>query len=481
VLGKRRAAQAIALVLLLAVAGCGSRAKLGSPAPGQTDQGLPGVVVDGGAPGPAEPGTLPSSTATLPGFATEEPAPMAGTPSPRPTALRPAGRGWTGMEVYLGVITADDPQAASGSGLEATSVVKDISAIVGEVNRRGGVFGRRLVPLFHQSQSASLLTNSQAAAQETCTYFAQKVKVVAVVNLVAAVDTTSLRSCLRDWHLPLFGMDSVLHDDESLRDAGPYVLTQNANLSRLPAHWIARLTAQGYFDGGAKLGILSDDSPAGQRFVDRLADQAEKNGLTVVKALTYSGSSVGSVQRTFMIAGVTHVLMVPSSGAAALTFMDRAEQQGYRPRYALTSALSPDQLVRDAPVAQLQGAVGIGWNPAVDVDDAHDPGSSAGRACLAVLKRGGVTFSSSQRSAKAAGFAMCDALSIIVGGAKHSVRLDPAGLLLGVTRLGPGFPVSVAFGNGLAPLSNALASSSRDLHFDGACRCFAYSGPVRTF
>ncbi|MCW2544881.1 MAG: hypothetical protein JWM40_2433 [Frankiales bacterium] len=388
------------------------------------------------------------------------------------------------MEVYLGVVTADDPQAASGSGLDPTSVVKVISAIVGEVNHRGGVFGRRLVPLFHQSQSTGLLTNPQAAAQETCSYFTQKVKVVAVVNLVGAVDTTSFRDCLRAADLPLIGMDSALHDDQSLRDAGPHVFTQQADLSRLPAHWLARLSAQGYFDGSAKLGILSDASAAGQRFVDRLADDADGKGLTVAKALTYtagSAASLGSVQRTFMDAGVTHVLMVPASAADALTFLQRAEQQGFRPRYALSSSLGPDQLARSAPAGQLQGSVGIGWSPGLDVDDAHDSTSSAERACLAVLKRGGVTFSSGQRSAKAAGFAMCDALSITLAGAKHAVRLDPAGLLLGVTALGPGFPVSVAFGNGLTPLSRTLASSSRDLRFDPACRCFAYSGPVRTF
>jgi ABC-type branched-subunit amino acid transport system substrate-binding protein len=411
------------------------------------------------------------------------------------------GRGWDSKNVYIGVITANDIHqyvASLGYSLDPGSVEDDVNAIVKEINARGGLLGRRVVPLFHDNRTAEALANPEATAQANCTYFTQDVQVIGVVSLLANIDTRNFRECMRKQQMPIFAMDFALHDDQSLRESGPHVFTQHANLSQLAKPWIQRLQAQGYFQGWntttggpgpgpAKVGILGDDTAVGQRFIARLSAQLKASGITVAQTFTYRddvssyGSSMSAAELSFAAAGVTHVFTAPPTAAATVIFMQDAEQQRYRQRYAMSSYLTPTQLALNVPPAQLNGAVGIGWNPGIDVEDAQDPGSPAQSACLATLARSGVTFTSSQRFAKTAAWALCDAIQIPVAGAARAGKLDPDGLFSGITGLGPRFPVSTAFRNFVTPSHRTITGSARDLKFVNACTCFAYDGPVRVF
>ena len=354
------------------------------------------------------------------------------------------------------------------------------------------------MPLFHDNRTSDALANPDATGEANCTYFTQDVQVIGVVSLLANIDTANFRACMLAHHMPVFALDFALHDDQSMRESGPHLITQHANLSQLARPWVDRLVAEGYFHGwttstgqpgpgAAKVGLLGDDTAVGKRFIARMSARLHASGIEVAKTFTYSdtvssyGSSMSAAVLSFASAGVTHVLTAPPTAAATLIFMETAEQQHYRPRYGMTSYLTPTQIALNAPAAQLNGAVGIGWNPGIDVEDAQDPGSPAERSCLATMARSGITFSSSHRFAKDAAFTLCDAIEIPVAGAALSGRLDPDGLFSGITALGPRFPVAVAFSNALTPAHRAVTGSARDLRFVPSCTCFAYDGPVRPF
>lgn len=450
-----------------------------------------GAVISA-APGGTLPGPTEAAPMTTPRIA------GGGIAAP---GLSAKGRGWDAKNVYIGVITANDIHqyvGALGYSLDPGSVDDDVNAIVKEINAHGGLLGRRVVPLYHDNRTSDALANPDATGQANCDYFAQDVQVIGVVSLLANIDTANFRACMLRHRLPVFALDFALHDDQSLRESGPHLFSQHANLSQLAKPWVQRLQAQNYFQGWntttgtagpgtAKVGILGDDTAVGQRFIARLAAQLKTSGITVAQTFTYSdtvssyGSSMSAAVLSFASSGVTHVLTAPPTAAATLIFMETAEQQHFRPRYGMTSYLTPTQIALNAPAAQLMGAVGIGWNPGIDVEDAQDPGSSPERACLAVLAKSGVTFSSSQRFAKDAAFTLCDAINIPVAGAALSGRLDPDGLFRGITGLGVSFPVAVAFSNALAPTHRTVTGSARDLMFVPSCTCFAYSGPVRGF
>jgi hypothetical protein len=411
------------------------------------------------------------------------------------------GRGWDAKNVYIGVITANDLHqyvGALGYSLDPGSVDDDVNAIVKEINAHGGLLGRKVVPLFHDNKTADALANPEVVAQANCTYFAQDVQVIGVVSLLANIDTNNFRACMLKHQVPVFALDFALHDDQSLRESGTHLFTQHANLSQLAKPWVQRLQAEGYFQGWntttgqagagtAKVGILGDDTAVGQRFIARLSAQLKGSGIVVAQTFTYSdtvsnyGSSMSAAELSFATAGVTHILTAPPTAAATVIFMEDAEQQHYRPRYGMTSYLTPSQLALNVPPAQLNGAVGIGWNPGIDVQDAQDPGTPAERSCLATLARGGVSFTSSQRFAKDAAFVLCDAIQIPVAGAARAGKLDPDGLFSGITGLGSAFPVSSAFGNFMTPSHRTITGSARDLKFVNSCTCFAYDGPVRPF
>lgn len=125
-------------------------------------------------------------------------------------------------------------------------------------------------------------------------------------------------------------------------------------------------------------------------------------------------------------------------------FMIQAEQQKYRPRYAINTFMGPTSVqVAVAPAAQLKGAVGVGWSPVTDVDAAHDDFYNHARiACDAYVRKSGQDFTG-KRSAQFAAASLCDAFEILIQGAKGAGSIDPAAV--------------------------------RDLRYDTACSCFVYS------
>lgn len=173
--------------------------------------------------------------------------------------------------------------------------------------------------------------------------------------------------------------------------------------------------------------------------------------------------------------GVTHVLS--TDGGALLGFMLSADDQGYRPRYGLSSFLTPAALLEGtAPARQLVGSVGAGWSPSVDVTDARDPGDTGpGETfCKKVLAEGGQTFKG-QRLAEAVAFAFCDGLRLIADSARAGGGLTGRQVAAGMQVAGPRLQSAFGFGNGFGKGRSFLPGAVRDLAYDTGCSCFAYT------
>ncbi|MCW2571954.1 MAG: hypothetical protein JWO88_2012 [Frankiales bacterium] len=503
---------AAALCLLLSAA-CGTTVPMTSQStlPGSSGLGTSGGTTTGtGSPGGATGnatgsgtgvGTTGTSTGTTSGVAggastgvTSAGATGAatGSTSGTPCAIPATGRGWDRKNVYLGLMTAKDAEkvlAQSRINLNPGDTAGDAAAVQDAINRRGGLFCRKVVVIVHDNKSEAIQSDPNSAASENCTYFTQDRPVLGVINTVSVLDLAVLRSCLAQHKTPLFTLSTQPFDDKVQTSTAPYFYNGvSVSWTPLIPLLVQRLSVQHWFDpwnaktgspsptGKAKIGILYGTDDAGSRIGPALAAQFRAAGYQT-DTFQWSGDSDGSAA-VLHFAG-NHVTHVVSIDNFLFLFATAAAGQQYYPRYAVNT-YNGIQVLLEAntpnPARVLAGAKGFGWFPALDVDAAQGanvkgPGTAA---CLKDLAAGGQTFSG-KRFAEAVALAVCDGVNLAVLGAKAGGGLDPTSVRRGVVQLGPSFPIGGGTRSGLSQTQFGLPGELRDVSYDSSCSCFKYT------
>ena len=423
-----------------------------------------------------------------------------GRPSARPadTVAAPSTspargqRGWDDDYVYVGVTTAKDVQAAASSigasGLDAGDQEGQALAVAAELNRRGGVLGREVKVLFRDVRTIDAARNPERVGNETCTHFTQDQRVVAVFNAVPFIDRPGFRACLAKAQVLLLSASVAAVDQRAAAENAPYFVQLAAPTWDALAPLLAsRLTAQGWFGGWdtatgragtapVRVGILVPSDPVSARvaaIITAALTRAERPDVLTFAYL--KGGEMGPAVLRFAGSGVTHVVSV---NADLFSFQLAAESQRYRPRYAVTSANAPQTFIEtNSPKAQNSGAMGVGWAPPVDVSAARDPGDvGAGEAeCRGLLQAGGQDVSTT-RLAEAVAFALCDGLRLVAAGATASRGLTGPELARGIQLVAPTFAAALPFRAGLGPGRLFLPGGARDLAWDQRCGCMSYPG-----
>ena len=506
----RRGLAGTALVALLAA--CGTTvpgqqvAQQGSCGVGGPGSGHPPVGPGaGGAAGPPArtPGAAAVGQAGAPGAAAPGADPS--VPLPATTGLPLKGPGWDAKHVYIGVPTLDDFQKTV-SGLGAVGSNGDthgqVDAIVADLNRSGGLFGRTVVAVYRDSKTTDAAYNPASTAQAVCTYFTQDRTVIGVINGIPQFDAQdSFHQCLEHAGVPLLSLSNTDYDDGDYTRLGPHLWT-TASLSTdtlVPA-FVDALHRQRFFTGwssatGApgtspvKVGILLPDDPPGHHVGGLMLAALKRLGVSTADPFYYDASGLGSASQAEVLqlqsAGVTHVLDLPPVAAEIWFFQGAAERQHYRPRYGFTSfnlPLSVEQNSGLVPPVQQVGSMGIGWQPYNDTNAAHDPGRMPGSArCLSGLLRGGQKFGSGDRRAALLASQLCDAFYLLRDAAVAGKGLDGAAILAGTPLAGPRFAPAATFGSVLAGRDHGVPGYYRDQQYLASCSCFVYSGPKRAF
>lgn len=504
--------------VLLAVAGCGSTVQVRSTQTSTLGDGLTqsptggdltgtsGGLETGGATG--SPGSSAiagggSSLAGTTGGTASGPRGVGGTSgsggssgtSVGPTSygsIAPTGRGWDRKYVYIGVTTQKDAQAAfanvGAAGIDPGDQEGQAKAVVAEMNRRGGMFGRQIQIVFKDEATVATAQDPNNAGAQACTYFTQDHPVVALLNPVTLMDVPSFRACLAKAHLPLLSASVAAVDDQVGRALAPYFYQSTApSWNALAPTLMQVLTAQGYFNGWdtltskvtsakAKVGVLvaSDDVGirVGKLLTKVLADAGHPGA--VVYQYAQGNSDLSAAVLQFSGNGVTHVVAADST---LIAFQISASSQNYHPRYAVTSYNAPQGYLQNvAPKDQQVGDVGVGWAPAFDVDDQNDPGSTGPGdvECRAMLKKGGQTFSG-KRLALTLAFAFCDGIRLIDQGAVAGGGLSGEQIYQGIQKIAPSFSTAFSFANGLRPDRLFVPGAVRPLAWSTGCSCFSYT------
>lgn len=489
--------RALSLALALGcVAACGTTVPLAA----QSSDATPGLSGDAGLGAPAAAGNGPvqPGTASGPGAVGSNPfapdpgsgstAAAVGTAGPAAVAGS-SGRGFDAHRIYVGFPTNNDVNQAAGAlGLGALNFGDQgaiVDAVVADLNAHGGLLGRTVVAVKHDLKTADLEEDPSKSAEQTCQALTTDTRVVAIVNVVAAIDVPSFYTCLAKHDTPVLSAGFTVVDDPFLAGFAPYLYKLTAaTFTRLAPVWIDHLTALKYFSGWntvaggpaagpAVMGLLYPAVQPQQRIFADLHKRLVAMGLSVVPDVQYTtaslngeGAAMSNAVLTFNSEHVTHVL---SSDSDVLLFMQAADKQQYHPRYGLTSYHAPAAALQAiVPASQLVGALGVGWLPISDVDASHNPGpvGPGEISCRATMHRHAVDITAA--GAATVAFAECDGVQLLAAAAGRIGGLGSQQLRAGMSEIGPRFSSALVWRSALSSSRMDLPGAVRDIGFDGS-------------
>lgn len=236
----------------------------------------------------------------------------------------------------------EDDASVGYSGIDPGDTQAQAQAVVDDVNRQGGVFGRKLVIRTFDVPTLGSAQNPDSYAQQACSYFTQDAPVVAVFNIVHTMDNTSFRSCFAKKRIPLFnGAVSVLVKADAAKLAPYFYSLATPAWDVLAPVLVARLKAQGYFGGwDARLskpttakpviGVLVSDTPLGHADEKVITTSLKAAGYDKIVTYAYPppGSDIDGAVLNFAQNGVTHVI---SDDIELVTFQIHPQSQKYAP------------------------------------------------------------------------------------------------------------------------------------------------------
>jgi hypothetical protein len=409
-------------------------------------------------------------------------------------AIPKTGRGWDAHNVYIGVTTVNDiGTVATALGLKNANPgnqVKDGKAMVEELNREGGLFGRKVVEVANNVSTASMLVNAQQDGAQACTHFTQDRPVVAVWNTLTPLDTPTFRNCFAQAKIPLISGSISPTDTAALNKLHGYAISLiSPSFTDLSPVLVSRLKANGYFHGwntttGApgnapvKVGIIAKNDPTGSRAAQILSGELARAGYPPAAQFNYTVSSSGtssnlsSAVLQFRSRGITHVFSTDNGYGQ---FLQQADSQKYYPRSAITTFDTPALLRTNVSNKVLTGAMGLGSDPAVDVDFAQDPGyvTPAEKSCMQEQQK--YQSYKGLRFAVAVALEYCDAFRLIKAAALAAGALTGPELVHGIEVAGPSFIPAIPVSSNLHTHDFAMPGAGRDLAFLSGCGCFAYT------
>jgi hypothetical protein len=392
--------------------------------------------------------------------------------------------GVTPTSITIGVLAAD-PQAnesLESAGFGAASLGDEPASwrsMADQINERGGVAGRKVKLIFHL---VNLTDPPAQQGQEGCAKFTQDNKVAIVLS---GYYYSSLHTCLSKVGVPAllgtnYGVDSTLAKSTSTVAAWATPL-----LDRLAATLPSALRSMGTLKSGTTAGIFVVDSPPFTRSARRLEQGLERHGVKVLTQFVrdsdsgdYSGaaSDASAAVLRFRSEGVTEVLFLTRNAFEPTTFMQAANSQNYRPTYLLSSQQYPNALAGLVPPSQLDGALGVGWAPALDLSAGFDSGPQA-ESCLRNMRERGRSYNGATQVLVA--LLVCDAFDLFKRAAEGPDGLASRDTLLRSALRANGFVSAVTIKTAFPGGRRDGVAGYRPLAFNADCGCFRYFGPSR--
>lgn len=401
------------------------------------------------------------------------------------------GRGVTRDTIRIGIHSSSDLTAAFAAlGANATAVDEgEVSrALVNWFNERGGIAGRQIETVLHETNPVNGSFAQQA--QAACATFTQDNEVFVVMSSAVGGDDSMLH-CLAERNQPLIEGNLWLFDE-------PYY-QQHRGILYQPARMMADRWVRTYVDGLEEIGYLEDgreglgllrfNAPVFERMANNvLKPRLQQLGYTladevVVQSPKGVGDFVGMANELnaavlrMKANDVTHLMFLENNGIAAFFFFGQAESQGFRPRYAFNSLDIIGTMENNADPAQLEDSVGISFYPPSDLNGDRDHlGNNPNLLlCEQIMRDAGLLTTGYYVQPR------CDAFFFLAAALENAPALTKDGLLAGAEALGTSYRGSMAahshtrFGRGDYDGVNSWLPVAYRL----GCECFVHTGDVR--
>ena len=266
--------------------------------------------------------------------------------------LRATDQGVTATTVKLGVVLLDiralEPVGFAQPHFTPQEQQAQYQHFIDEVNRSGGLNGRRIVPDYKTYNA--LDTNGAQSGPAICVQLAEDDKVFAAIGVLGG----GMDACLTEQYgIPSISNTSQI--DEVYRKSHNLMVSAFASFDRGAATW-ADLAARSGLVDGHKTGTVFMDIPTEKVPETAFFNAFKAAGHTVTyRAKLASDPATAQSQlpveiQKMQAAGVDTVFLV-TNFIMAIQFAQTAEQQGYRPRYWVSDlgSLTAEGLVTSMP------------------------------------------------------------------------------------------------------------------------------------
>lgn len=389
--------------------------------------------------------------------------------------------GITEKTIKVGVPTIENGAAITGllgaADLQIGDPQIEASALINDLNARGGILGRKIEPVYAPVDYAN--PNLEAAYLASCNKMTDDGHVFAVLDVLNP--PPSFVACIAQKGVLLINASLAPGDDKLIARSAPwYYAPTLVSLTRVPGPLIDTALRDGKIKPGDKVGMFAIDIP---QFTDTVEEVIKP--LLKARGITLAAyervSSEASIQNAvlrFRQAGVTHVIFEQASAIPVLLFMRQAESQTFRPKYLLSSLDDPGYLLEgNVADEQLAGISGIGWGPVFDVKPAHYPTTDLERRCLSVVARSGQEVAK-DRSTFLALTPVCDMVWSFEAIAREAgPQLSTVSFREAYTRMGTKYKPVSTFATDWSKRVDG-ASMFRTLSYVASCKCIQYTGPL---
>jgi hypothetical protein len=416
-------------------------------------------------------GVAPSGTTTFRG-----PAVAGGTPAP-------------GGPIKVGFVNTKVGNAES-FGINAGqtySTDRIFRGLVTAMNARGGLKGRRILPVTADTDTAS--NDWSRDFQAACERLTRDEKVAAVVGYVFA-HIDAFEACLAKAGVPHLSGAYTVGDEQTLRSFPGLVGTSALSADRRYRLQLEAPLREGYLTKQSKIGLLLDACAEQARAVKRTVEPFMKQaGLTEAARVTMScpagagdvGPAAAQVQSAVLRFRENGVDRVFIEGVPLVVFAQAAESQAYRPGYIVTSTAGGAAVQANIPPAQAANVHGYGWMPSIDVDLRNQPPrTSSQKRCMGLLETQGIK--PAQYNDYLAAFTTCDGLFLYEA---LLTRTNGDTAAPNIARAVGGLGTSYA-GVNVYGGRTALSAGDRDAPtqyrpwaWGSSCSCFRYTGAER--
>jgi ABC-type branched-subunit amino acid transport system substrate-binding protein len=464
---------------------------------GQGAQTTDGTVSGGVATGPgsggpgAAPGTSSGSGTSIgsgSGVAAPGAAGPAGAPAPGAGPKQgqggPSGPGVSAKSILVGIdVRVGSDEQASKLGVKEASIGNmraQMGALVDDLNRRGGILGRRVQPVYAEYQGMTA-AQTETEEQAACSKYTEDNRVFAVISAFNG-GTTVLRDCLQKANVPLITYAPL--DEPTQQRLTTYFAPGTLQLDRAATTVVSGLAGLGFLGKASKVGVLYADSDVYPAVLKRSMLPALKRvGVASVTTASISLDDASTASRdaqsavlAFKEAKVDRVLSLGAGGLPVGLFMTQAESQAYRPDYGLTSYDYPETVRPNVPKEQMEGMQGIGWQFTDPTTQPAETGLQ--KRCLDTMRKAGQ--SAADANQKGVFYQDCDLVWFFEAAANRAgSQLTTSTFSTAATALGRSFQSALNYRTDFASGRRDGVAATRAFRYETGCSCIVAFGPTR--